>query len=175
MWNGETWSEQSTATGENTILISSAVSCASGRFCEAVGSLSDADIYIVLFPWVQVWNGKGWLEQSTPSPVFNEGPFGDILSGVTCTSATFCEAVGSGYQGPGNASWVQIWNGRKWIVQATPDPGAGRGLNLNDVSCTSLAFCETVGDYVNRWGDIVPVAESWRGKKWKAQTMPYPN
>jgi hypothetical protein len=97
-WNGATWTRQSLAdpgaTGPET------VACSAGQACEAVGSGTVV---------AEGWNGSTWTKQSAPNP---DG--GALLSGVSCPSTTFCEAVGF----YGNFQvLIERWNGTTWVQQ----------------------------------------------------------
>jgi hypothetical protein len=63
------------------------VSCLSSSSCEAVG-------YRLISPAgtaAEGWDGSIWSSQSTPNPA---GAFESVLSGLSCTSASACMAVG---------------------------------------------------------------------------------
>jgi hypothetical protein len=96
------------------------VSCASPRFCEAVGSYTNtAGLFVTL---AEAWNGTSWRTQPTPSPA---GGSNLLFTGVSCTSSSFCEAVGSYivHGGAARAGLAEQWNGRTWTVQPVPAPG----------------------------------------------------
>ena len=155
MWNGTSWSLQSTQNPDpndfdfeqfNT------VSCSSPRFCEAWGSGNAGNPGITL---AEQWNGSSWQMQTVPSD-------NATVNSVSCASQKFCEAIGLGS--------AFIWDGSAWTAQTIPAP-AGTG-NLGGVSCTSRNFCEAVGEYNN--GNVVPVAAAWNGSAWTSQTAPNP-
>jgi hypothetical protein len=90
----------------------------------------------------EVWNGTTWAAQ-TPSA---DGR-GEILAGISCTSATSCSAVGSTqvYGYPSQVPLVESWNGSTWTEQAMPKlPDAASG-ELSSVSCVSGVACAAVG------------------------------
>ena len=130
LWNGVNWSSQTIPPGVGILY---GVSCTSSTFCEAVGnSSSNAGFYIYISYAVLLWNGTNWSSQTLPSRVAN-------LSGVSCTSSTFCEAVGSNSSGD---TMAFLWNGTNWSTQTIPS-----GITaLNGLSCTSSSFCEAVGE-----------------------------
>jgi len=67
------------------------------------------------------WTGKAWTHVAAPSP----GPAtnDDFLEGVTMTSPGSAWAVGA--SGPGNNERPLIahWNGSRWSMMKSPDPG----------------------------------------------------
>ncbi len=120
-----------------------------------------------LVPLAETWNGTSW----NPQPV--AGPAGSSLAGVSCLSATFCEAVGSSPSGHDAA----VWNGRSWSVQSTPVPAHAVGMDLQGVSCVAVNVCEAVGDWLAPGGELpraVTLAEAWNGTAWAIQPTPSP-
>ena len=89
------------------------VSCISATNCMAVGddenAAGTADVTLAA-----QWNGTTWTSVATPSPA----TFSALFS-VSCTSATFCSAVGaSSPTATGVVSPVaETWNGSTWSLQ----------------------------------------------------------
>jgi hypothetical protein len=75
---------------------------------------------------------------ATPPTQYNS------LSGVSCSSSTFCAAVGT---------VIESWNGSAWSV--VPSPANVDGLN--GVSCSGPSACMAVGN---------SMTESWNGSTW---------
>ena len=121
------------------------VSCVSPTFCMSVGSSAfrSGGVDNSSNTLIERWNGKTWSILASP------GGTGATLYGVSCTSTTFCIAVGS---------VVERWNGTKWSIVTSPTAAGG----LNAVSCTSTTFCIAVGNVVERWN----------GTKWSIVTSP---
>ena len=134
VWNGTSWQIQGAAQPQGgTTNVLDAVSCASATFCEAVGwrfDVSEDQAGLA-----EVWNGTRWRLQKVPSPAQANG-LRLVLTGVSCVSARFCEAVGDSFS-PSNAL---IWNGKTWTAQFVPHPD-----HLASVSCTTPSFCVAVG------------------------------
>jgi hypothetical protein len=66
---------------------------------------------------------------------------------VSCTSADFCIAVGSGISAPDDDSpqaFIEAWNGRQWALEG-PAGRTGFGNVLGGVSCTTVRSCLAVG------------------------------
>jgi hypothetical protein len=162
LWNGSSWSLQSPpspAGGTNVVL--NAVSCASASFCEAVGSYTADDTIVSL---AEEWNGTAWTVQSTPNQAGGSVP--TQLEGVSCVSATFCQAVDF------DGAMAEIWNGTSWAAESVPYPSGMTGPGLDSVSCTSLTFCEAVGSYISaQVTNRVLFAEVWNGTSWQDQSM----
>jgi hypothetical protein len=83
-WNGTAWSIQPIPlpTGAGGVL--EHVTCFAASACIAVGWDSAGAL-------VEHWNGTAWSIESTPTPT---GATHTVLSGVSCTTATACTAVG---------------------------------------------------------------------------------
>jgi hypothetical protein len=95
------------------------------------------------------------------------------LSSVSCSSPTWCVAVG-GYldeDGLGSAL-VQRWDGSAWAIVPTPHPAATRSVSLSGVSCVSATACVAVGKQDDGAGSFEPIAERWDGTSWTLETMP---
>ena len=108
------------------------VSCVSHTFC-ALTSTSDTSGY------VYTWNGTRWSKAHS----LNEGARKAFIGDISCTSRTFCMAVGTLYEGttisPHN-SYGQAWrfNGTRWSRTAI---FKGREDYVWLVSCTARTFC----------------------------------
>jgi hypothetical protein len=156
-WNGSSWSAGTDVPGFSPV---DSVSCVSATFCEVVGSGPSGES-------AAVWNGSTWTAQPTPG-----GP-GEILSAVTCLTATSCEAVGELVNGGSPLTLAEAWNGSTWTVQPTPNPSAFNVNTLSSVSCTAADACTAVGD--SSTTSFVPsqtLAEVWNGMAWTLQTTP---
>jgi hypothetical protein len=144
-----------------------AVSCRSGGRCEAVGDyLDSAGDNLTL---AELWNGRGWTVQHTPNP---HGSLVTVLTGVSCTSSTNCETVGSS-GGVDSVVLVEHWNGHQWALQKSPKT-RGISADLQAVSCVSSRSCEAVGQYYKTAKNSVLLAERWNGHKWALQRVPAP-
>ncbi|HEV8065602.1 MAG TPA: hypothetical protein VGP46_12245, partial [Acidimicrobiales bacterium] len=94
----------------------------------------------------------------------------DELSGVQCTTAAWCAAVGSTEAG----MLAEIWNGKNWTVYQ-PSAGAGQvDPGLNSVGCSSASDCVAVGAYLPPQGSLRlgPLSELWNGKTWAQSPTP---
>jgi hypothetical protein len=113
----------------------------------------------------------------SPTPQTSRGS--DQFAGVSCTGASFCTAVGSGYYRrhgrtvPGPVA--ESWNGRAWSVTRTRIPG-GDPDEFDAVSCTGPSFCVAVGRHYH--GGPLPgdraLVETWNGRAWSVTPSPRP-
>ena len=94
----------------------------------------------------------------TPSP--NRGAGANELTGVACTSSTFCMAVGSYTASAGvREGLIESWNGANWSMSPMPNEVAG---TFSAIACTSPMFCMAVGTY----NSGSTLAETWNGDMW---------
>jgi len=159
-WNGRSWHLQHIPTLPGANL--NAVSCASETDCVAVGASNAGTL-------AERWNGEDWTIQATPNP---PGSASGGFTGVACTSASFCVAVGFRLDSAGNpvATLAERWNGKSWAIQPTPNPAPGSGFG--GVACTSASFCVAVGGGPV---DRRTLAERWNGRSWAIQRTPNPS
>jgi hypothetical protein len=157
-----TWKTATSANraGANTL---SSVSCVSATSCMAVG-FSVAGT-AASRPLAESLNGKIWSLTKAPPAAGNED---DILTGVSCSSATQCMAVGY-YSASGVTSILaESWNGKTWSLTSPPNPSSTYDA-FNAVSCASAKSCMGVG-FANVGSNTESVAESWNGTSWKVLT-----
>jgi hypothetical protein len=165
-WNGTTWTaEAAPSPAGNEDVSMGGVSCTSATACTLVGSYENGDNQYTL---AERWNGTTWAIQTTPNAA---GSAESWLTGVSCTSATACIAVG--YASGTKAGSVEVplaerWNGTTWTILPTPNP-AGPVNELDGVSCRSATACTAVGQRTSR-----TLAEQWNGKTWAIQGTPHP-
>jgi hypothetical protein len=134
------------------------VSCVSATHCMAVG---DSENSSRDFPLAELWNGKSWRIVPTPA---GKGTIVSLLSGISCTSATRCIAVGYTRRGGSFGTLAEVWNGKSWKILATPG-GHGPSDFFNAISCKA-GSCEAVGD---------GIAARWNGQSWsKLQRLANP-
>jgi len=106
---------------------------------------------------VERWNGKTWSIVKAPDV--------GMLTSVSCTSATFCFAVGG--------SLPERWNGTAWSTVKLPKvAGATAGSGLGSVSCTSATYCVGVGTFSVDGLSYNTFVERWNGKTWSIVPSP---
>ena len=154
-WNGHAWLLQRAVTPPGATFNSlGSVSCVSASFCEAVGERFNTSGNQTAL--VEQWNGTSWRIQAAPLPPPELGSnVREILNSVSCVSASFCEAVGTGGTMGPNA---EMWNGTSWTLQSRP----GFDVSPQAVSCATVDFCVSV----NGFGQV----NTWNGTAWSAGT-----
>ncbi|HEX4059880.1 MAG TPA: hypothetical protein VHY58_02570 [Streptosporangiaceae bacterium] len=146
-----------------------AVSCLSAASCTAVGNYeSDAGTVTL----VEVWDGSAWTVQTSPNP--SGANFSD-LTGVSCSSATSCTAVGDyTLSGSGSMPLAEHWDGSTWALQSVPSPSGAISSFLDAVSCPSATSCTAVGNSLAQTRPEPTLAEYWNGSTWTIQSTPIP-
>jgi hypothetical protein len=177
-WNGRKWSLVATpdpgGTGSGDFSLLQSVSCPSPGSCWAVGAYGSQGIVSTSLNQALHWNGRKWSVVATPDPDGTGAGANNLLFDMACTSSASCWAVG-GY-GIVRGGGVQLnealhWNGRRWSLVVTPDPGgtaSGDTNFLSGVRCTSAASCWAVGDSQPAGGPDVNQALHWNGSRWSA-------
>jgi hypothetical protein len=163
-WNGSTWTIQS-GIEPNAGIQFAGVSCASATSCTAVGSLTETNGNVVTL--AEYWNGTKWARQTTPNAT---GAPNNRLTGVSCTSSTFCFATAYEIYNGISYAYGESWNGSTWTIQSGIEPNAG--IQFAGVSCASATSCTAVGSLTETNGNVVTLAEYWNGTKWARQTTP---
>jgi hypothetical protein len=91
------------------------------------------------------------------------------LDNVSCTSASFCVAVGQQNVSTGGGALAEVWNGTAWSVMPAVDAPTGSDDVLVSVSCVGPSFCLAVGSTSSG-----PLAETWNGTAWTLATVAQP-
>lgn len=170
-WNGSKWSIRPVPARPGEL---SGVACQSARSCFAVGAAATTQLVLA-----EHWNGTAWTVQRTPALPDLEGqpPGNAALSGVSCAGAD-CMAAGSvtgQFSTPESTpvdTLSELWNGKKWVLEKSPNPGgSANGNEFEAVSCTSATSCTATGGSTtdNDFPDLVMVA-TWNGTKWTSNT-----
>jgi hypothetical protein len=111
--------------------------------------------------------GPGWSMVVTPSPAAVEV---SELTGVACSGAGACTAVGD-FQGSGGVfTLAERWNGTAFSIQPTPSPASPLAFSvLRGVSCRAADECVAVGDVTASSAPGLTLAERWDGSTWSIQ------
>lgn len=156
LWNGHRWTVVTLPSPPGLRLRwFSDLSCASVRFCMAVGG-EERRRSPYGSPFAELWDGRTWTNEPMVSPVKQNA----VVTSVSCISSATCVAVGT----VGGRGFAQRWNGRDWRTIRPPivEPG--------DLSCMSAAAC--IAGVVRANG---PGAQLWNGRRWIPQAIPIPS
>jgi hypothetical protein len=148
------------------------VSCPLSTFCMAAGDAVPPGETSGSAPFAETWNGEEWMLMAMPSPA---GAQNTWITGVSCVSASACEASGR-YENSFGAvfSFAAGWNGMVWTLQSTPNPMGAKESRFDDVSCASANVCKAVGSYEDSSGVTHGLAGTWNGSSWQVQAVPGP-
>jgi len=129
------------------------ISCPDPTYCVALASNQYQDDSLILS--AGTWNTAPLVE-----------PGGALqLNSVSCSSDSFCTAVGERSIGSGTSSdavgVIEEWDGSAWSMAPNPQ-SSGVNVWLSSVSCPSAARCFAVGQDSTDGGFI----DSWNGASW---------
>lgn len=152
------------------------VSCASPSFCVAVGSYLDTSGHDEGLILTQV-NGL-WTAAQAPAPLTASTTDRNVqLQGVSCTSSSFCVAVGESRNASGYFDGLILtWSGTAWTPSQAPVPPDAANnpvAALTGVSCSSSSYCLAVGQYRTSPKDQSELL-SWSGGAWTPSRAPLP-
>ena len=124
------------------------VVCAGPKSCFAAGGRQQG----LGATLIEHWNGAAWSVGTSANPP------GSVLSqfnGISCSNETNCVAAGLYSKNRvTDASLVNHWDGRRWVIQPSPAPKGSAGSALAGVSCTSSSHCFAVGTLLtNKFGN----------------------
>ena len=139
--NPSRWSVVASPNRGSTSDALRAVSCLTASSCVAVGSyLNQAGISRTL---IESWNGTKWSVVKSP----NESSYGNTLSGINCTSSTYCVAVGDYVESESEdieLTLIETWDGNSWSVAPSANPSSSTDA-LSSVFCYGPDNCTAVG------------------------------
>lgn len=139
-WNGKSWTVVSSPSVASSLSKLYAITCAAHNACAAVGSYLGTQGSATL---AEMWSGTSWHVVPSANSAFGSGS----LSGVSCSVANDCLAVGTYPRSTGvNATLIEEWQGRAWLLISHPDPTPSKGSGLFGVACPLPTACEAVGD-----------------------------
>ncbi len=143
-----------------------AVTCTGHASCWAVGiSLNNGTISEAV---MMRWDGMAWTLASPPAL---GPPLGSSLSGVTCTRADDCWAVGR-YDAPVTGALIMRWDGTVWRVVVPSRSNGVVSEFLSDVTCASPSECSTVGFVFDRNVGYRTLVMQWDGESWQQVSSP---
>lgn len=169
-------------------------SCVSAVRCVAVGFYITSSAGTAGL--IESWNGKTWTRLRAPVPA---GSKGQILTGVSCASASSCVAVGvaaggnpgvvrdGGLVRRGRLHGIQRERQRQYrqggrrdlerqgleAGERVPAPATGSASLFNAVGCLSAAYCVAAGqEGPSGTTSGTSLTGFWNGKGWKLIAAP---
>jgi hypothetical protein len=161
LWNWSKWTLlKPPDVPSSTLDQLDAVSCISAVQCVITGHYVSTRLFHGLAS-VLTWNGRSWAIGKVPAAPKSTD---DWLYGVSCTSKSFCLAVGDYLtHGTGQPTLAASWNGKAWKLRHSQDPSPSNGNSLTGVSCISPRSCQAIGDYLTKVFAFHSLGESWNG------------
>jgi len=164
-WDGVHWRIQPIPTPAGTSDTLYGVSCPSASVCMTVGTAFHSSNRHTT-PLTEVWNGKSWRVLASPTVGSRTQ-----LNAISCTSATWCEAVGLFDDSTGKSqAFAEWWNGSTWHAQTAVRPV--NSSMFTGVSCFNPHACFAVGSQSD--GDTRPLTQWWNGARWLVRAAPVP-
>lgn len=138
------------------------VSCVSIS-CVSVGKYVDSSK--VTKTYAVKYGSEEWLLANSPVPV---EAVSSQLTGVSCSAASECRAVGSFERNSEALPIAMNWNGTAWSEQTVESQTFGAlTVSLAAVSCPSSSVCEAVGSLTyGKFGVSRAVAYNLNGGTW---------
>jgi hypothetical protein len=166
-WDGSRWSVVPSPNRGRDDNVLDAVSCVSVVACMASGYFEGG----LGGTLAESWDGTRWSVLPSPAPGTTGG---DALYGVSCVSADACTAIGvSGSSTGVTSTLIESWDGSRWSVVPSPNPGPGFTW-LDGVSCAAADACNATGHYFTQTGGNRTLIESWNGTRWSVVPHPQP-
>lgn len=157
-WDGSSWTLHGVPypSGVNNV-VPSAITCVSTSFCLMAASYSDSQS--IVHALNMAWNGSAWSRVPAPD---------NPLTGLSCTSRTYCIGVG-GYA-------ADVWNGSSLSPTAPlpAQPSGSIAASMTGVSCPGPADCRAVGVWDDNGITNQTLIDSWDGSAWTAVAAPDP-
>ena len=169
-WNGRAWAQATSPDPGGT----------NGTYLTAVTAVSPSSVWAVGVYWTATtgktlvlhWNGKAWRQVASPNSG-GTSPNGG-LAGVASGSTSSAWAAGSYVSGPEvTQTLTEHWNGRRWRVVASPDPGGPAQTSVLAAIAAAGSRAWAVGFASSGPGGF-PLALRWNGASWKVCSVPLP-
>jgi hypothetical protein len=110
-----------------------------------------------------------WSIVSSPDAGSGENNF---LSGIACSAASDCWAVGHYISGSIQQTLIEHWDGVAWTIAPSPNSSAAQTNTLVAVACASSSDCWAGGYYSNGPGAQLTLIEHWDGVSWHIFNSP---
>ena len=153
----------------------SSVACASSTACVATGTYKDANPRTEGL--IDVLSSGTWSGTEAPLPASPPADPDISVQSISCTSATWCVAVGFTEDGAAHG-WglIETLSLGTWTATVAPEPANGGTTlgYLESVSCPSTGSCVAVGAYADTSGYSFGLIETLSGGTWTATQAPEP-
>ena len=176
-WDGSSWSivpSPNVSAGKAANLLYG-TTCPTETQCWAVGFYHNGVVFQTLIERWDETTEAGWAVVPSPNTSSTKH---NLLTGVTCTAASDCWAVGYSDSNPGLGddggiarTLILRWNGTSWSRVASPNTSATQHNFLSSVACASASECWAVG-HSSDPGVAQTLILRWDGSSWSIVTSP---
>ena len=160
---------------QNGDSILSAVSCASGTHCVAVGNQEVPAPYFGAKsaggrPLIEVWTGQRMARPAIARAGRDHRRPAE--RGRLRVAVGLCGRREHRRKGGNDRALTQFWDGKAWTLVVPPRPRVMEEPTLYDVACTSATACTAVGHFTYDLGEffstlIAPLILRWNGVQWR--------
>ena len=155
-WDGATWSTIGGVYRTELWYSPTAISCSGPSSCMTVGYVTGGTLGDKIKMFALQWSASRLSFAQLPAPTSDF----EMLTDVSCPTATFCMATGDSTAG----AFTALWDGLNWVIDPLPEP-PGYELADSSVSCTSASFCVIAGS-LGSSNQPTSVVEMWDGVAW---------
>jgi hypothetical protein len=148
-WDGVAWTVTPSPPSNKYRSILWDVSCPTATSCVAVGEDRNPSVALV-----EIWDGTSWQVET------HTGQDLAALYAVSCTSSTWCTAVGTVIEQLNGTQFSQL--------------RLSAGDRLWGISCSSPSFCVATGTYLDTSSVAHPITYTWNGTSWTRAVAPTP-
>lgn len=166
-YDGSTWSAiASPNVGKQANALHSVALPSSGRAWAVGYYIDDKTFYSRSL--IEFWNGTAWNVVAHPDDPGNSA----VLFGVSASASNDVWAVGE-YQQPLDVfhTLVEHFDGKKWKIVPSPDPGASGNI-LYGVTALASDAVWAVGERNGALTPDKPLIIRWIGERWLVETPP---
>src|SRR5919201_1346694 len=175
-WDGSTW----TATYLRFAALLRGVTALGARDVWAVGQRYGRTNPFGDTTLTMHFNGTVWSQIRSPSPLSGNSSDQNWLTSVTAVAANDIWAVGRYGNHDGgrlDQTLIEHWNGARWVVVPSPDPGGSSQDNdlwgVAAVTSHDVWAVGGVGSFLNPEFSA-PLALHWGGSSWTQVSVPAP-
>jgi hypothetical protein len=163
-YTGSTWTILRRLTAASEFSELDGVSCTSTTSCVAVGYSHPAKTGYAT-PLIATLSGSTWSVGSGATTQYNDSS----LTGVSCTTQTYCVAVGTSVNNTESFTLIEVYKGKGWSLSTSPNPIGAHGQpenNLFGVACAGTTLCVAVGNDQTKKGPNMVLIDVLKGGKW---------
>jgi hypothetical protein len=169
------------APATHSTVETSDVTCPSAGFCAAVGSYrTDTGSTTSYLPFLETYSAGAWHPVTVNLPsnaATGKTTYGGLFS-VSCTSATYCVAIGRYTRATGGPiGLVETLSGATWTQSIPPfppnaAPPPAQDIGFGDIVCFAAGSCVATGFFKSTSGGYPAMEATLSGGTWTAAQLP---